>query len=188
MKKEVLIIAAISAIALFAFYLIGALSNTDKLHDIHAGIEDRAIMQSDNTIYTGQVEQPYGILHVDSAAAYADDEFVRFAEKAAEFVSETIIDGHEYDILFCIETSDGRPIVIEQKRLAWDYGPKWRKQCKEAVYSELMNDQGIRELYDAGRTVAKLSTTISYMHEYCVASVCDTDCDGFVDEKHVSSL
>ena len=84
MRKQVLIIAAVSAIVLFVFYLIGALSNTDKIHDIHAGIEDRAIMQSNNTVYAGQVEQ-YGILHVDSATAYADDEFVRFAEKAAEF-------------------------------------------------------------------------------------------------------
>ena len=187
MRKQVLIVAAVSAIVLFVFYLIGALSNTDKIHDIHAGIEDRAIMQSNNTVYAGQVEQ-YGILHVDSATAYADDEFVRFAEKAAEFVSETIVDGHEYNILFCMETSDGRPIVIEQKRLAWDYGPEWRKQCKEAVYSELMSDQVIRELYDAGGTVTKLSTTISYWHEYCIASVSDTDNDGIVDNKTVSSL
>lgn len=187
MRKQVLIIAAVSAIVLFVFYLIGALTNVDAIHDIHTGIEDRAIMQSNNTVYAGQVEQ-YGILHVDSATAYADDEFVRFAEKAAEFVSRTVESGHEYAILFCIEASNGCPIVIERNKIAWDYGPKWRKRCKEAVYSELMNNQEIHELYDAGETVDKLSTTISYMHEYCVASVCDTDCDGFVDEKHVSSL
>ena len=188
MKKTIVVITTIAAIALSIFYFIGALSNTDKLHDIHAGIEDRAIMQSNNTVHVGQVEQPYDILHVDSATAYADDEFVRFAEKAAEFVSRTVEGGHEYVILFCIEASNGRTIVIEQKRLAWDYGPKWRKRCKEAICSELINDHDIRELYDTGETVAKLSTTISYMHEYCVASVRDTDCDGFVDEKYVSSL
>lgn len=188
MRKQVLIVAAVSAIVLFVFYLIGALTNVDAIHDIHTGIEDRAIMQSNNTVYEGQAEQPYGVLHVDSATAYADDEFVRFAEKAAEFVGRTVESGHEYNIFFCIEASDGSLITIEQNRLAWNDGLKWRKKCKENVFAELMNDKQLRNLYDAGKTATKLSTTISYMHEYCMASVCDTDNDGFVDEKHVSSL
>jgi hypothetical protein len=145
-------------------------------------------MQSNNTVHAGQVEQPYDILHVDSATTYADDEFVRFAEKAAEFVSKTIEGWHEYNIFFCIEASDGSLITIEQNRLAWNDGLKWRKKCKENVFTELMNDKQLRDLYDAGKTATMLSTTISYMHEYCVASVRDTDCDGFVDEKYVSSL
>lgn len=167
MRKTIITVSAVSAIVLFVFYLIGALSNTDKLHDIHAGIEDRAIMQT---------------------VTYADDEFVKSAKNAAEFVSRTIESGHEYDIVFYIETSDGGLIAIGQNRLAWDDGLKWRKRCKEKVFAELMNNKQLCELYNAGETVAKLSTTISYMHEYCVASVCDTDCDGFVDEKHVSYL
>lgn len=167
MRKTIITVSAVSAIVLFILYLIGALSNTDKLHDIHAGIEDRAIMQT---------------------VAYADDEFVKSAKHAAEFVSKTIESGHEYNIFFCIETSDGSLITIEQNRLAWNDGLKWRKKCKENVFAELMNDKQLRDLYDAGGTATKLSTTISYMHEYCIASVCDTDNDGFVDEKHVSSL
>ena len=56
MRKQVLIVAAVSAIVLFVFYLIGALTNVDAIHDIHTGIEDRAIMQSNNTVYAGQAE------------------------------------------------------------------------------------------------------------------------------------
>ena len=173
MRKLVTAITIVSATALLAFYIIGAFSNTDKVHDMHQGLEDRAIMQAENTVYT-------------------DAEFVKDADKAAGLICKTIHAGREYCIDFEIIASDGECVVEEQYRLAWDSGNNWRDYCKDAILTDLMRSEKVSQIYSSGKS-ARIFCTILMCPVYnddgtgqCVLECSDFDNDGTWDTKSVS--
>lgn len=168
MNKIVLMISILAGVVLVIFGIVGIINRNDAT-PIRSKLDDVTLAKAGD-------------------AVCSDEEFLKHATKSAGFVSKTIEDGHEYSILFILETSDGGSIFIDQDHIAWDNAKGWRDTCKEKVFTDIITDRRVRELYDSGDGVESISTTISYDWGYRIASVCDSDNDGIVDDKYVLYL
>lgn len=169
MRRRILVASAIAGVMLVMFGVIGLLNQSPVTNNI------REMLGSETVALAGEV-------------ICSDDEFLRAADKAARFVSNSIESGHEYDVTFILRLSEGHNVPIVQNHTSGDGSSRWRRRLQESVLAGLVSDQMVRSTYNSGKRVVGVSTTISYSHDYCIASIVDSDNDGVMDEKHVSYL
>ena len=125
-----------------------------------------------------------------ATAECTDEEFLKTADRAAKLISDTIEDGHEYSLMFELETPDDDVFYVWQQRLSWR-AKGWKQICRRQIVDELVRAEQVVQAHEGGKTVKVIGMTLScpVYHEdgsdWYTISASDYDNDGVWDHKSV---
>lgn len=124
-----------------------------------------------------------------ATAECTDEEFLETAERAAKLISDTVEDGHEYCLMFELETPDD-VFYVQQQRLLWKT-KGWKQVCRRQIVDELVRAEKVVQAHEGGKTVKVIGVTLScpVYHQdgsdWYIISASDYDNDGTWDNKNV---
>ena len=173
MKDKMLIcVSAMVGFAIAALVTFGIISLIDARDN--AGYDEAYVLGSKTFAATAEC---------------TDEEFLKTADRAAKLISDTVVEGVKYDLLFKLETADD-VFYIRQQRLPWET-KGWKQLCRKQIVEELVRAEEVTQAHQDGKTVKVASIVLScpVYHEdgsdWYTISTSDNDNDGIWDHKSV---